>query len=378
MATVLAFGYNGWHQLQPQAEPTESQKDTLSTTARIRSLPISLPDCHRVLAATWDTVVLARSVAISDTAESTGILELHGRISRRIPWESGLLSELARVHLVHERVLVLTQDRRLLLVQRTGEVYTVAQHCLDVAVSGDEQTVVTIEPAHDGDHDSAGVLYVYNVHTILCMPASKVAATSLPVQGELFVRVAAGYNHFLAQSKRNEVFSWGSARQLGHGDTQDLEQPHVIASLQGLAVTQMACGAFHSAVISDSGDLYTFGWNQYGQLGVDEETNGADEHPSAGAVQLVTFGSTNDGDHDHVDDLETAVVSVACGEGHTVAILSDGSAWSCGWGKYGQLGNGPATGSTQRFARIPLPAVEKGRRAVHCMCGPWTTFITMA
>ena len=38
--------------------------------------------------------------------------------------------------------------------------------------------------------------------------------------------------------------------------------------MDDLKFTDAACGWRHSLAVSDSGALYTFGWNKYGQLGV--------------------------------------------------------------------------------------------------------------
>ena len=34
-----------------------------------------------------------------------------------------------------------------------------------------------------------------------------------------------------------------------------------------MKVKDIACGWRHSILVSDKGQIYTFGWNQYGQLG---------------------------------------------------------------------------------------------------------------
>jgi alpha-tubulin suppressor-like RCC1 family protein len=70
--------------------------------------------------------------------------------------------------------------------------------------------------------------------------------------------------------------------------------------------------------------LYTFGWNQHGQLGVGEE--------DAGILHLVHFPSL-DNDPTKDDNLLVSTVDVACGQAHTIAVREDGSVWSCGWGK---------------------------------------------
>lgn len=45
------------------------------------------------------------------------------------------------------------------------------------------------------------------------------------------------------------------------------ETPQIIEVLQGLEVIDIACGGAHSAAITSSGHLYTWGKGRYGRLG---------------------------------------------------------------------------------------------------------------
>ncbi|RKP27547.1 regulator of chromosome condensation 1/beta-lactamase-inhibitor protein II [Syncephalis pseudoplumigaleata] len=67
-----------------------------------------------------------------------------------------------------------------------------------------------------------------------------------------FVKVVAGHAHWLALAENGALYSWGSNRfgQLGYGDTQDRDVPQIVEALHGIGVVEIACGAFHSAVIS--------------------------------------------------------------------------------------------------------------------------------
>lgn len=59
----------------------------------------------------------------------------------------------------------------------------------------------------------------------------------------------------------------------------------------------------------DSGDLYTFGWNHFGRLGI---SLGKDSMVNCAEPSLIEFGGEN--------DIELNVLKVACGSAHTVAI----------------------------------------------------------
>lgn len=69
-----------------------------------------------------------------------------------------------------------------------------------------------------------------------------------------------------------------------------------------LEIIFISSGGYHSAAINAKGELYTWGWNYYGQLGF-ESTN---DHPIPTLVE--SFKGKK-------------VLYVTCGEKHTLAIV---------------------------------------------------------
>ena len=65
-----------------------------------------------------------------------------------------------------------------------------------------------------------------------------------------------------------EVFSWGLGKfgALGHGTTNDIDQPKRIDGLSG--IVDVKCGNDYTFVKDKNGKLYAFGDNSYGQLGI--------------------------------------------------------------------------------------------------------------
>lgn len=47
--------------------------------------------------------------------------------------------------------------------------------------------------------------------------------------------------------------------KLGHGDRLCHDRPKLIEALSGVTVIDIACGSAHSACITSSGNLYTWG-----------------------------------------------------------------------------------------------------------------------
>ncbi|TRY75321.1 hypothetical protein TCAL_00742 [Tigriopus californicus] len=80
--------------------------------------------------------------------------------------------------------------------------------------------------------------------------------------------VVCGKEHCLLLTEHGQVYSWGggSRGQLGHGSLNSEEKPRLITALDGMKIKKIAAGGWHSAVISQFDDLYMFGWNESGQL----------------------------------------------------------------------------------------------------------------
>jgi alpha-tubulin suppressor-like RCC1 family protein len=83
-------------------------------------------------------------------------------------------------------------------------------------------------------------------------------------------KVAAGDLHAVIVTGSGTVWSWGhnSDGQLGLGDTIRRSVPHLIRSLSNVVAVAAAAGARHTLVLTSNGQVWAFGSNQRGQLGV--------------------------------------------------------------------------------------------------------------
>ncbi|RLN96463.1 hypothetical protein BBJ28_00010025 [Nothophytophthora sp. Chile5] len=137
-----------------------------------------------------------------------------------------------------------------------------------------------------------------------------------------FVAASNGCEHMIALTDTGLAYSWGynDRGQLGHENlATKIHIPKLIESLKDKKLGYAAVSYHHSAVITDSGELYTFGMNDCGQLGLDHT-----QHQST--PQLVK-------------SLEgTEATMVACGLYHTIICTASGGLFSCGKNDYGQLG----------------------------------------
>jgi len=104
-------------------------------------------------------------------------------------------------------------------------------------------------------------------------------------------------------------------------------------------VEQIAEGSYHGAGVADDGTVYAWGVNELGQLG-----QGVGPKTLASSATPMLVRSLRD------------VVSVACGDSHTVAVRYDGAVYSWGSSSSGQLGHGsthPSTPAAPEF--VPSP-----------------------
>ncbi|KAH7683593.1 Regulator of chromosome condensation 1/beta-lactamase-inhibitor protein II [Dioscorea alata] len=216
------------------------------------------------------------------------------------------------------------------------------------------------------------------------LPKALESAVVLDVQN-----IACGGRHAVVVTKKGEVFSWGeeSGGRLGHGADADVSHPKLIDVLGGMNIELVACGEYHTCAVTLSGDLYTWGdgIHSYGLLGhgseashwIPKQVTGQLEglHVSSvscgpwhtavvtSAGQLFTFGegtfgALGHGDHRGINmprQVEALkglrTVRAACGVWHTAAVVeisaessdsgssSSGKLFTWGDGDKGRLGH---------------------------------------
>jgi alpha-tubulin suppressor-like RCC1 family protein len=71
------------------------------------------------------------------------------------------------------------------------------------------------------------------------------------------------------------VFSWGwnYSGQIGHGDKVNRNTPEIIKFFKDKQIIHVYCLSYSSIVLSKSGSVYSFGWNYSGQIGIGNTTH---------------------------------------------------------------------------------------------------------
>ncbi len=138
--------------------------------------------------------------------------------------------------------------------------------------------------------------------------------------------VAAGGAHTLAIRADGTLWAWGYNQhgQLGDGTFVSTDTPQLVQG--GATWMAVAAGEYHSLGIQTDGTLWAWGNNYYGQLGVGILSNQSPPYGTNSPQQILA---------------DMKWLAVAAGESHTVALRMDGTLWSCGDNRYGQLGTPP-------------------------------------
>lgn len=163
--------------------------------------------------------------------------------------------------------------------------------------------------------------------------------TDAPTGGwpEPVTTLAVGGDHSCALSGGN-LYCWGHnpKGQLGNGTTQDGVRPTRVIPANGYpggGITQISLGSHHSCVATSSRQLFCWGTNDYGRLGVDANSGSAtstsvpDQVEGGPSIQGNGVGAAFRADR------------VSAGGEHTCAWNVDGQAWCWGRNIFGQLGD---------------------------------------
>ncbi|KAH1021754.1 hypothetical protein HUJ04_011239 [Dendroctonus ponderosae] len=201
-------------------------------------------------------------------------------------------------------------DNHTLFLTNEGQVYSCGNN--DYGQLGHDQPRKRPQPVTGLD--------AYNIVRVAC---GATHSTALNQWGQVF-SWGSDYHGQLGQQLDGDILAWGANNfgQLGIGLFSSSETtPKLVASLRGIPIVFITCGANHTFAISKSGAVYGWGKNTRGQLGVNDTEN------KMFPTQLRTMRNLR-------------VRYIACGEEFSAFLTLDGGVFTCGAGMYGQLGHG--------------------------------------
>lgn len=199
-------------------------------------------------------------------------------------------------------------------------------------------------------------------------------------------KIAAGYNQTFAIKSDGTVWAWGNNTHglLGSGGYSNETVPKKISSLANIEA--IATGAFHTLALKSDGSLWAFGNNTYGQFG-----NGSTSVDNPNPIQIQTITGLKDisagsyytmvlktdgtvwtwGNNDYgqlgnggttgsitpfkvpIDNVQ----QISAGWFHA-AVLKYGEVWSWGNGTQGEMGNG---GQLSSYTPVKVPNISADR-----------------
>jgi alpha-tubulin suppressor-like RCC1 family protein len=138
--------------------------------------------------------------------------------------------------------------------------------------------------------------------------------------------VKCGFNHTLSLSEEGEVYSWGLGKEgaLGHSSFENIKLPQKIEFFKekNMKVKQIECGSDFSIALTENGEVYTWGSNIFGQLGLGHLT----QEVKLNLPMKINFINQN-------------IKSIFAGEDHCACVSEDGTGYVWGYGIDGRLGN---------------------------------------
>lgn len=131
--------------------------------------------------------------------------------------------------------------------------------------------------------------------------------------------IAGGGEHTIALKSNGTLWTWGDNNfyQLGLGNRTGRRSPIQVGTDTNWQA--IAAGLHHSLALKDNGTLWAWGFNNFGQLGV------GDILSRSSPVQVGTGSNWQ---------------AIIAGLHHTMALKKDGTLWAWGFNEYGQLGLG--------------------------------------
>ena len=175
-----------------------------------------------------------------------------------------------------------------------------------------------------------------------------------PVKGEYgqpfkAVQVSAGAYDSAAIDQQGRVYTWGSENNNYTAYSRSKPTPTLAkdpnGSSQGLHAAQVSLGWSFIMAMDTDGSLYSWGYDNYGQLGNGTATGEYSTTYTADPAPVPDPGNTS---------RTFKAAQISAGANHALAISQDGAAWAWGYNDHGQLGDGTKT-SKPSPRRVPSP-----------------------
>ncbi|KAK5986404.1 NEK (NEver in mitosis Kinase) Like [Trichostrongylus colubriformis] len=194
--------------------------------------------------------------------------------------------------------------------------------------------------SHPSDHASSSTLYSLDPGTITLRPVEHFPKRIAIKQ------VAVSCTHTMVLTYDNELFAWGSNAhgELGLGDTVPRSTPHKVEALRGKDIHSIGIGSGFSVICCDRGTIL-----------------------ACGDARLVGLDGKEDVTRPTLLDelLRVHISELVCGNEHCLVLTEDGDIFVWGNGEDGRLG----TGKSEWVSTPTKSCVVEGVRVTSCRAG---------
>ena len=162
-------------------------------------------------------------------------------------------------------------------------------------------------------------------------------------------QIVCGEDHTFILKNNGELFAFGRNNygQLGLGNNENVNVPTLLKDkIKDKKIQQIICGEQHIYILTKSGKLFAFGNNYYGQLGLGDYI-----------------------DRNVPTLMNKEIQQIVCGRNHTFILKNNDELFTFGYNYFGQLG----LGDHGNRKTPTLLTKEKGIRQI--ICGADHTFI---
>ncbi len=182
--------------------------------------------------------------------------------------------------------------------------------------------------------NSTTYFYVVTASNIYGESGTSNEEAATPQKLIIMPQIDGGYGHTVALKGDGAVWSWGhnDYGQLGDGTNTDSNVPIMVAGING--VKAVSAGYSHCLALKIDGSVWAWGANYNYQLG-----DGSTTHRN---IPIPVANLSN-------------IRAVAAGSHHSVALKEDGTVWVWGSNSSGQLGDGT---TTDRTTPVQVPGLN--------------------
>ena len=171
-------------------------------------------------------------------------------------------------------------------------------------------------------------------------------------------QIFCGNNHTIIRMANNSIYGTGlnTSGQLGNSSTTSVSSLVQMSIPVTRTPSQIACGGNHTIVLMTDNTIFGTGLNTSGQLGNNSTTSVS----SLSSAQMTIPSGTPS--------------QIACGDNHTIVLMTDNTIYGTGLNSSGQLGTGDTSSPKLVLTQMTIPV---GKTPSQIFCGSNHTIVLM-